>query len=188
MGYDTVVLVSFRCPSSLTKLLFIFLECKLKCVKFKLTFINFINTILDRIIKKKQLLTFLGDICANNMMPFGWMSIVWMLFRQQLMVMPESVMLSPIQGMEAKSSEGIWAIDFQSWHFVVWCIVKRTKVMALSSKNFEPPKIIYIPFDWRSICSIYLIYLKYSGVLFPMVISQPMPLLIFSPTLCLSLC
>jgi hypothetical protein len=31
---------------------------------------------------------------------------------------------------------------------------------------WDPPKIINIPFDLHCICSIHLIYLKYSGVLF----------------------
>jgi hypothetical protein len=40
---------------------------------------------------------------------------------------------------------------------------------------WDPPKIIYIPFDWRCICSVYLICLKYSGVLFPNGHFQPTP-------------
>ncbi len=50
---------------------------------------------------------------------------------------------------------------------VVRHIVKGTKVTAQFSENLVPPNIIYVRVDWR------FIYLKYSGVYFPMAISQP---------------
>ncbi len=52
-------------------------------------------------------------------------------------------------------------LKFQIILIVVGCIIKGKKVTAHFSKNWEPPKIIYICVDWHFICSIYL---KYSGV------------------------
>jgi len=67
---------------------------------------------------------------------------------------------------------------------VVRRIVRRMKVTTQFSKNLEPPNIIYIPFDWHSICFINRIYFK---VLFQWSFLNPRTVL-FSPMLCLSLC
>ncbi len=75
----------------------------------------------------------------------------------------------------------------QQYKIVARRIIKRTKFTAQSSKNLEPPNIIYNPFDWHSTCSIYLVYLKYSGVLWQRSFLNPHHFL-FSPMLCLSLC
>jgi hypothetical protein len=58
---------------------------------------------------------------------------------------------------------------------VVRWIVKRTKIMAHSSKNLEPPNIIYIT-SWLTIYFFYLSNLfEILRCPFPMAISQPIP-------------
>ncbi len=65
-------------------------------------------------------------------------------------------------------------------HSVVWCLIKR---MIQYNKNLKPTKIIYIPFHWHSICSIYS---KSLGDLFQQSFCNTRHY-IFSPMLCLSL-
>ncbi len=70
------------------------------------------------------------------------------------------------------------------------CIVKRTKVTAQWMKEFEThTRLLISHFDWRFVCSIHLIYLKYSGVLFNSHF-QPTPFLYppNTPSLTLLIC
>jgi hypothetical protein len=70
----------------------------------------------------------------------------------------------------------------------MWCdaSLREWKSRHSSARIWAHPRLFVSHFDWRSICSNYLIYFKYSGVLFPMVISQHKLFLILSYTLSLT--
>jgi len=52
---------------------------------------------------------------------------------------------------------------------------RERKSQHRGRRIWDQPKIIYVPFDWHCICSVYLICLKCSGVLFPNGHFQPTP-------------